>query len=269
MVVGGRSALLRLGALACVGVVVAQTDVFRAVREASPDPDDGVGVTIPVLGVASIFHASYLLRCIRSIDAPVSTLVVVHNGRDPEVAAAVETLQRERPAMKVVRVPDNSGCAGGWNRIISAAAAAPWWLIVNDDIAFPPGSLAKLAQSVWPRVRTRPSEGHFKFTYQHNATGWSCFALTRTAVLHAGVFDENVFPVYYEDQDYEWRLARAGLASVHLDQARASPAASLRSVRARYVQAPERGARIARMPCAGRCAWSTARRMRASMSPAR
>ena len=43
---------------------------------------------IPVLGVASIFHADYLLRCFRSIDFAVNTLVLVHNGRDPGVAAA-------------------------------------------------------------------------------------------------------------------------------------------------------------------------------------
>lgn len=171
---------------------------------------------IPVLGVASIFHAAYLLRCIRSIDFPVRLLVVVHNGIDPEVGSAISLLQQERPGMRVVRVPDNSGCAGGWNRIIQADETAPWWLVVNDDIAFPPGALATLAARVWERVRTQPAEGHFKFWYQHAATGWSCFALTQRAVAEVGHFDENIFPVYFEDQDFEWRLEQAGFASVHL-----------------------------------------------------
>lgn len=34
-----------------------------------------------------------------------------------------------------------------------------------------------------------------------------------------GTFDENVYPVYFEDQDYEWRLERAGLRSVHIRDA--------------------------------------------------
>lgn len=117
---------------------------------------------IPVLGVASIFHAGYLLRCIRSVDYPVSTLVVVHNGNDPGVAAAIEVLEQERPQMRVVRVPDNSGCAGGWNRIIGANLSAPWWLVVNDDIAFPPGALRNIASRVWAR-HERPRAAHFKF----------------------------------------------------------------------------------------------------------
>lgn len=54
------------------------------------------------------------------------------------------------------------------------------------------------------------------YRYQHGATGWSCFALTARAVREVGTFDENIFPVYFEDQDYEWRLHRAGLASDHI-----------------------------------------------------
>ena len=87
---------------------------------------------IPVLGVASIFHAGYLLRCIRSIDFAVDTLIVVHNGVDPAVAEAIVQLQQERPAMRVLHEPDNSGCAGGWNRIVAANLSAPWWLVVSE-----------------------------------------------------------------------------------------------------------------------------------------
>jgi len=33
-------------------------------------------------------------------------------------------------------------------------------------------------------------------------------------VRAVGRFDENIFPVYFEDEDYELRLGRAGLRSV-------------------------------------------------------
>ena len=52
--------------------------------------------------------------------------------------------------------------------------------------------------------------------YQHGATGWSCFALTARAVREVGTFDENIYPVYFEDQDYEWRLHLAGYHSEHI-----------------------------------------------------
>ena len=179
---------------------------------------------IPVLGVASIFHAEYLLRCFRSIDFAVKTLVLIHNGMDPGVAAAAATLQREQPALRVVHEPENTGCAGGWNRIIAADPNAPWWLVVNDDITFPPGALRNIASRVWARLDTQPDAGHFKFWYQHGASGWSCFALTAHAWRAVGSFDENIFPVYFEDEDYELRLRLAGLRSVHIRDVRAAPA---------------------------------------------
>ena len=127
--------------------------------------------------------------------------VVVHNGRDPGVAATVATLKSERPQMRVVHEPENTGCAGGWNRILAADPAAPWWLVVNDDIAFPPGALRNIASRVWAREQAEPDAGHYKFWYQHGASGWSCFALMARAVRRVGTFDENIFPVYFEDED--------------------------------------------------------------------
>lgn len=171
---------------------------------------------IPVLGVASIFHASFLMRCFRSIDFAVKTLVLVHNGRDPGVASAVSTLKREQPALRVVHEPDNVGCPGAWNRIIAADPNAPWWLIVNDEIQFPRGALRNIASRVWSRQDSQPDAAHFKFWYQTGKTGWSCFALTARAVREVGSFDENLYPVYYEDEDYDIRLRLAGLSSVHL-----------------------------------------------------
>eukprot|EP00966_Prymnesium_polylepis_P035620 827230-Prymnesium_polylepis.1 len=103
---------------------LAAAPLTLAMSTLGAEPSQSVDA-IPVLGVASIFHAGYLMRCIRSIDFEVHTLVVVHNGRDSQVARAIETLQQERPAMLVVRVPENSGCAGGWNHIIASRSSSP------------------------------------------------------------------------------------------------------------------------------------------------
>ena len=78
----------------------------------------------------------------------------MHNGIDRSVAAAVATLRAERPHIRLIEDPSNSGCAGAWNRIIGADTTAPWWLIVNDDIAFPPGAL-RARLPACGRVRAR------------------------------------------------------------------------------------------------------------------
>ena len=66
-----------------IATLEAETAVLRAkIAHAAPSDDPP---PIPVLGVATIFHAGYVLRCFRSIDYPVETLVLVHNGDDEEV----------------------------------------------------------------------------------------------------------------------------------------------------------------------------------------
>jgi GT2 family glycosyltransferase len=40
---------------------------------------------------------------------------------------------------------------------------------------------------------------------------WSGFALGQGAVRKAGLFDERFHPIYFEDNDYERRLIKAGV----------------------------------------------------------
>ena len=104
-----------------IATLEAKAAVLRAkIAHAAPSDDPP---PIPVLGVATIFHAGYVLRCFRSIDYPVETLVLVHNGDDEEVGAAVEVLKRERPEMRVVRVPQHEEVASLRARIARMQAA--------------------------------------------------------------------------------------------------------------------------------------------------
>lgn len=147
-----------------------------------------------------------------AIDHPVSRLIIVHNGDSRAVADAVARLQSERPEIELHRFPENKGCAASWNFIVEQPA--PWWLLVNDDVAFPPGALARLAETVWGRLAapgTVPAVFHPRYSYNKLDWGWGCFAITREAVAAAGTFDENFYPVYHEDRDYEWRLRLLGL----------------------------------------------------------
>ena len=52
---------------------------------------------------------------------------------------------------------------------LAADPHAPWWLVVNDDITFPPGALSNIAARVWARLDTQPDAGHFKFWWPHGA----------------------------------------------------------------------------------------------------
>ena len=69
-------------------------------------------------------------------------------------------------------------CGSWW---FCMTALPPLFLLIPSPpyVASPPQLFLSAPSHA---VHTRPKEAHFKFWYQHAATGWSCFALTADAV---------------------------------------------------------------------------------------
>jgi GT2 family glycosyltransferase len=94
-------------------------------------------------------------------------------------------------------VPSNLGVAGSWNLGIKSSPFAPYWLIVNDDVTFASGSLARFA---W--------EGSNVGTISlcADVSPWCAFTLGDSVVDCVGLFDEVYYPAYFEDTDYAHRV---------------------------------------------------------------
>jgi hypothetical protein len=109
------------------------------------------------------------------------------------------------------------GCAFGMNEAVLASPGAPWWLLVNYDVAFTPFEvLGRIAAAVEKRLpsasasaSTSPPFALHTFTFEYGAVNpWSNFAITRQAVAEVGLFDENFYPAYWEDADYALRASK-------------------------------------------------------------
>lgn len=178
---------------------------------------------IPVLGIPHYNRPDLLVRCIESIDTEVAVLALVLNGPlDQFPLAHVAEIGRHLQGgerymtraggiihrLELCQHP-NAGCAGAWNEIIKlfpnpGRNLFHYWLITNNDIAFTPGDLAKLHAAVVG------NQGELLYG-NHGA---SFFAITENCVQRAGLFDENIHPVYLEDCDYSYRLKLLGLREV-------------------------------------------------------
>lgn len=164
---------------------------------------------IPVLGIPVVNRADLLHRCIRSIDYPVESLVIVNNGEDRGVAALLEQLLYEHDygfypfveRFETYKPAHNLGVAGSWNWIIASHPAAAWWELVGNDIQFTRGDLAKISAFV---------ESHLDYVTMPANWGHSLFAVTRAGIEQIGWFDENYYPAYSEDQDHMYRVKLAG-----------------------------------------------------------
>ncbi|MCL4425362.1 MAG: hypothetical protein M1299_08680 [Firmicutes bacterium] len=119
--------------------------------------------------------------------------------------------------------------AAAWNRGIAAALAwgANWVLVSNDDVLFHPCTLDHLVERAQEKgyeflcpCNVQKSLGLGKeklFSLpppeageDQQAADYSCFLLSPRLFQEIGPFDEGFVPAYFEDADYNLRLALAG-----------------------------------------------------------
>jgi GT2 family glycosyltransferase len=148
-------------------------------------------MSIPVLGIAYISQPNLLRELIGSIDYPVDRLVIIDNSPDGDAPVP-------DGAVHVV-TGHNLGVSPSWNLILKSSPLSPWWAIVNSDMEFGEGDLARLDEAVHPGQQI------------YHMDGFAAYALTRESVERVGLFDENFVPAYFEDNDYHYRCHLLGV----------------------------------------------------------
>jgi GT2 family glycosyltransferase len=98
-------------------------------------------------------------------------------------------------------MPSGLGANGAWNLIIKSTPHAPYWVIPNDDAHFEPGALETIAREV----------DTTKFNFLNIFPKWSCVVPTEGSVAKAGLWDEVFHPIYFDDDEYEWRMQELGV----------------------------------------------------------
>jgi GT2 family glycosyltransferase len=154
---------------------------------------------IPVLGFATLKRFDLAQRLLDSIDYPIEHLVIVDNS-------GTNTWQPSQPDkvknLWMIRVPFGLGLVGAWNLIVKSTPYSPYWVLVNDDAWFGEGALEIIAQDADP-------DG---LCFPHIVPDWSCIVLGQKVVEQVGLYDERLYPLYFDDDDYERRIRNAGLS---------------------------------------------------------
>jgi GT2 family glycosyltransferase len=97
---------------------------------------------------------------------------------------------------KIIRNNKNLGVAASWNQLCSAIFENhEYAIILNDDIY--------LGKTEWQIENLLK---HYKSDIYVSEMDWSAFILPKKVFDEIGKFDENFFPAYFEDNDYEYRL---------------------------------------------------------------
>jgi GT2 family glycosyltransferase len=147
-----------------------------------------------------------LERMLDSVDVPVQHLLVIDNGASVTAESLELKLSDKFTKVTHLRMPANLGVAGSWNLGIKSFPYAQRWFIVSNDVVFRSGALEKLATARRDEV-----------TLTSDAPHWQAFALGDEAVNDIGLFDESLFPAYFEDNDYMRRAEFVGVNIRKLD----------------------------------------------------
>jgi GT2 family glycosyltransferase len=153
---------------------------------------------IPVLGFATLNRFDLAERLLRSIDYPVEHLVIIDNSGLQEWQPVKPKLVDK---MWVIRVPFGLGLVGAWNLVVKSTPYAPYWVLVNDDAWFAPGSLETIAKEVNTDA----------LNFVDIIPAWSCVVFGEGMVEKVGLYDERFYPLYFDDNDLERRVDQAGV----------------------------------------------------------
>jgi len=141
-----------------------------------------------------------LQRMIRSIDYDIDYLLIIDNGGGLDEIEINDHIRE----VSVLKMPSNQGVAGSWNLGIKFLPFEPVWFFSSADTVYKEGALAKLAEAKSDRITLAADFPH-----------WQTFAIGEGAVRKIGLFDESIYPIYFEDNDY---MRRADLAGVEIER---------------------------------------------------
>ena len=158
---------------------------------------------IPVLGFATLKRFDLADRLLRSIDYPVEHLVIVDNSGIQEWIPVKPDLVRN---MWVLRIPFGLGLVGAWNLIVKSTPYAPYWVLINDDAWFAPGSLETITKEVDTNA----------LNFVDINPAWSCVVFGEGMVEKVGLYDERFYPLYFDDNDLERRVDYAEVPKNHI-----------------------------------------------------
>jgi hypothetical protein len=263
---------LRIPVLMRAVISVAILSGFLKSLNRASVPATETTTNVPLISVAlSSDPLRYLPRLLLSIDYDVDEILVHVGNDDPTIIEEIEmgvfaaidiNTRFLQGRVRLTRSTSNPGAAGGANMGLRAIAENPspeasWGVIVNSDIQFHAGSLARLAQRMAGALAAQPNLG-VAFVHLHPLATWSAYAATRKLVQTVGLQDENFYPAYFEDDDFSKRVRLAGLPVTTFGDVKVAHGEQ-RDGSSDYVSGTSLGMR-ALSPRANATAWAQAKR---------
>jgi GT2 family glycosyltransferase len=148
---------------------------------------------IPAMVVPIINGYQYLDKMMETINYPIQNLIIIDNGASKN--DWTPTWNQWVSKVWHLKFPSNLGVPGSWNLGIKSLPMCNYWLISNADVEWAEDSLKMFAEQSDPN----------KIVLSNAGAAWCAFTIGWKVVEKVGLFDENFYPIYFEDNDYQHR----------------------------------------------------------------
>ena len=167
-----------------------------------PSSDENVS-SIPVLIYPVLNRFDLLKKSLQSIDHPIDEILIINNSSDNDNTIGLQE-EFSHLNIRVLDLPSNLGCSGSWNLGIKLYPHAPYWMFGSADTSANPGTFKEFAAQ----------SGKDRAVFIEGVQ-FSLFSIGEDIVAKTGLFDEYIYPAYYEDEDYTNRFYLDGF-KIHL-----------------------------------------------------
>lgn len=154
------------------------------------------------VGIPTINQPELLNECVNAVlqHLPSVTIFIYNNGKSRYLN------MKNYKNIKVMHSGSNIGVAASWNIMLTdmKSMGMDYGLILNDDIVIS----EKITQiHEYINRNNKPA-------FARIMNDWSIFLISMATFQKVGLFDDNFFPAYYEDCDYQYRMK---LAKINVD----------------------------------------------------
>ena len=166
-------------------------------------------ISIPLIGALCLIRTDLLKRLIESIDYYVDTFVILLQGNLSFDISEINNHYIKK--FVIINASFNIGVSRGWNYILKRFPSK-YWIICGDDTFFEEGSLEKICNYMSTEKALENVFIGYKLKVNDNISNaeFTNFILTQKSLDKVGLFDENIYPAYFEDNDYWKRIVLSG-----------------------------------------------------------
>lgn len=132
----------------------------------------------------------------KSIDFPITKVAI--NGGRPD---ALDSFKAKYPDWKIYHFGKNLGFSGSCNWAVELFPNEDSYLLCNDDGQFQPGCLKRMCDAAEKYAK----DVHMIYVNENSA--FDICVWTRKGIKDFGLFDENFYPAYYEDNEMRFRFS--------------------------------------------------------------